>query len=336
MKKNTGKLITHELKNIFKSIKLISNSSYIYQNQKFSFGMNYEKLTNSNNSNYYFELNDIIYQLFHCRKEIFSTTQEIPSDLVADKEFVEILSEANVGNGTWEPGWRINNIGKEIIVEKDGLCLWTTPDFFYNVQKTKNLGDVGYLFLPKEFRFLNTGFYMALSDAPLDFESCYLKIYWNIQERGVPLLVNKITSSFNKLYIPFQLKVLNQRKNYPRSDSAVLYINMTDLLKEKKHFWKIYHLIKNYLYADTSIFVKKIGPGVGLADEIDDGEGFGQSRSSIVANSMISCFRKKITNLDEMIIETKKYFQKQGLDFNAPYLNSPNGDHYNDLIIKGV
>ncbi|MDH3677612.1 MAG: T3SS effector HopA1 family protein [Nitrosopumilus sp.] len=336
MKKNTGELITHELKNIFKSIKLISSSSYIFQNQNFSYGMTYEEIENSNNSNYYFELNDIIYQLFHCRRDIFSNTEEMSSELVADKEFMEILSEANFGSGTWEPGWRINSVGKDIIVEKEGLCLWTSPNFFYNEQKTKNVGDIGYLFLPKEFRFLNPGFYMALSDAPLDFESCYLKIYWNIQERGVPLLVNKITSSFNKLYIPFQLKVLNQRKNYPRSDSAVLYVNIADLQEEKKHFWKIYHMIKNYLYEDTSIFTKKIGPGVGLAEEIDDGEGFGQRRSIIVADSIISCFRKKITNLDEMVIETKKHFQKQGLDLSAPYLNSPNGDHYNDLIIKKV
>ena len=75
-----------------------------------------------------------------------------------------MLSNANTGVGTWEPGWEISKIEKngKLVVKKNGLKIWILPYQFVPLNSNRiEVGKKGYLLMVKEFRELLSGFYMA-------------------------------------------------------------------------------------------------------------------------------------------------------------------------------
>ena len=90
-----------------------------------------------------------------------------------NKNFVELLSNANTGIGTWEPGWEIFDIEKNgrIIVKKNELKLWILrSQFIPSDANNITIGNKGFLAMVKEFRELLPGFYMANGNVSLKKE----------------------------------------------------------------------------------------------------------------------------------------------------------------------
>ena len=310
------------LKQILESVSFTSDSSYNYDGRVLSTELDTGKIP-------YYPLPTLIYQLYHCRKT-FESLYSL--DSAPDLDLIETLSEANFGDGTWDPDWKITEIlNNEIVVEKNQLKLWTQKDFFTLGDDKKNnlsVGNEGYLFLQKEYRFLNPGFYMALGNQPLLFEDVYLKLYVNIFSSTSSVLMEKITQKLNNLEIPFQFKILSNPSSYPRSDAAVLYINKNEFLQYISEIATIFKPIREYLRPETSVFAKKLIPGIGLAEEIDDEQGFGFRMSNLFSSSLFSCFKLGLKSFDEQKSEFIKQFKDSNIDFSYTYLHSDSFSEY--------
>src|SRR5262249_18637667 len=66
-----------------------------------------------------------LYRDFYCRGRAMPSKQELrPLPLAGRKPFVELLSAANTGSGSWEGGWELRALNDgQVMVRKGGLEL---------------------------------------------------------------------------------------------------------------------------------------------------------------------------------------------------------------------
>ena len=110
-------------------------------------------------------LKNHLYQIFHCRQSGNQQQQMFTADNYSDnRNFVEMLSNANTGIGTWEPGWEVYKIerNERLVVKKNGINIWLHPYLLPLDGNHIEIGSKGYVSMVKEFRDLLPGFYMAI------------------------------------------------------------------------------------------------------------------------------------------------------------------------------
>lgn len=280
------------------------------------------------------------YHILHCRSMNFSN-ESMRFNYNIMREFVEVLSQANTSNGRWENGWEIMEImddDKTIKVKKgENIILYQNINHFRIPNGNLVVGKIGSILMPKEMRQISYGFYTLFGNASDDYPNdVTVRIYWNINSSGAKILIKNITTELNADEIPFQFKTLSNPFSYNRTDAAVLYIKKKYLENCSKIIEKIYAEIKNFIKPDVSLFVKKIYPGLGIAEDIEGNESFGQNRTRILAEAILPAkgkFRetKSINRKKEDIIS---YFQNLGIDINKPYLNANSLDVYDQIFDK--
>ncbi len=250
-----------------------------------------------------------------------------------------MLSNANTGIGTWEPGWEISKIEKngKLVVKKNGLKIWILPYQFVPLGNNRiEVGKKGYLRMVKEFRELLSGFYMANGNMTMEENISIVRIYWNVRSDGAIPLMNNLTTLLNQEKIPFQFKILNNANYFIRADAGVLYMDKKILEKSIYSLSKIFNSIKSFLKADTPLFAKRLSSGISLAEDPENGESFGQNRSKILSEAFYEIYKKNISTKEEKIREVRKYFQAKNIEINRPYLkNIESLDQY-EKMFKGL
>jgi hypothetical protein len=285
-------------------------------------------------------LRDLLYHVFHCRQP-YSLERKTVSTFQSSEsqDLSEALSSANVGQGTWEPGWEIKKIerdGKLLALHKNGLTLWVSPLQFSSVDGTNDVGKKGFVRMTKEYRNLLPGFYMAIGNTPAkDNEVTTVRLYWNIKSSHATLLMKFLTGELNILSIPFHLKILNNPHFYPRADAAVLYIKRNYLPRSRDILSLTYQNIRDYLNPTTPLFAKTLCHGISIAEDPipnSRNESFGQNRSRILAEAIFGAYKNGLKTINERFSEITRHFQNLKLDFERPYLNPLSSDNYGDLI----
>ena len=283
-------------------------------------------------------LDTYLYQQFHCREngnqQIFMNKNDFEN-----RNFVELLSNANTGIGTWEPGWEIFDIEKNgrIIVKKNELKLWILrSQFIPSDANNITIGNKGFLAMVKEFRELLPGFYMANGNVSLEEGIPIVRIYWNVILKGAIPLVNILTTELNKYGVPFQFKILNNINYFFRADSGVLYMSKKYLENSIPSLSRIYNHVKSFLKPETPLFAKRLSPGISLAEDPENGESFGQNRSRIFAESIFQIYKKNLSEKEEKIKEVKGYFRSKSIDINRPYLKNIESIDIYEKILNGV
>lgn len=334
-----------ELEYIIETTRINSLNSYVIGNQIYT-------ITDSNKSKFnYLDPNDDtdlqirslldqvgnhLYQAFHCRHNLNQQLVIRNENYFDNRNFVELLSNANTGIGTWEPGWEISKIEKngKLVVKKNGLKIWILPYQFVPLDNNRiEVGKKGYLLMVKEFRELLSGFYMANGNMTMEENISIVRIYWNVRSDGAIPLMNNLTTLLNQEKIPFQFKILNNANYFIRADAGVLYMDKKILEKSIYSLSKIFNSIKLFLKADTPLFAKRLSSGISLAEDPENGESFGQNRSKILSEAFYEIYKKNISTKEEKIREVQKYFQAKNIDINRPYLkNIESLDQYEKMF----
>jgi HopA1 effector protein family len=275
-----------------------------------------------------------LYADFYCAGSVRPPLNEPESEaLTGNSAFVRALSEANAGVGGREPGWLIvRGDGERLVVARDGLSLWMTPDEVYPVDRSDlSPGSRVGILMPKELLRLSPGFYMALGNAefPLDGSVPILRFYWNLRSEGAAWLIRALTTGLNDRRLAFRLKVVNEPGRYSRCDAGVLYTRQADYEQVARVVGQVHKTLAPALNGSTPALTKAVAPGLGLAEDPGIGSvSFGMSRCQLLAEAMVRCAELGRRDPEERMRAIEDRFAEAGLTLDRPYLNAGVDDHY--------
>jgi len=270
-----------------------------------------------------------LYQRLYCRPSRGASV--VRASTRASRVFVDELSRANCGAGTWEPGWVVNAVEDDgtLVVHKqrDDLTLWARPQEFRPADGTVGVGSTGRVHLGKELREMLPGYYTALGDAdhPADYGERsvgIVRLYWHLTSAIAPSWIHELTRTFNAAGVPFRAKVQSNPAGYFRADSAVLYIAHTDLTAVMRLVPELHQSVAAHLRPTTPMFTKRLAPGLAVAEDPGDGRSFGQHRSELVADGLIRAFERESTAWDDVVDAIASRFAEDGLAITRPWLNA--------------
>jgi hypothetical protein len=244
----------------------------------------------------------------------------------------DVLSPANMGRERWEHGWRVAQVypNGSILAQKGAKSVMFQPGHFTTGHGMPQQGAMAMVFLAKESRTLQLGFYYVMSETVPEqtVEARPSRIYFNIDEAGAPLLVRAVSTELNRFGIPFRFKTLSFSGAYVRSDSAVLFF-------AKRYFSVIACLlprllgeIKDHLRPATPLFSKKLADGIGLAEDPGNGESFGSNRIRLVAQAIWDAHLRGLESEEARLQELDVQFQQHGLRLDQAHLRAASADCY--------
>jgi hypothetical protein len=280
-------------------------------------------------------LANALYRRLYCRPQRVHAAA--PASHRAARSFVERLSEANCGRGTWEPGWVVRAVEPDgvLVVHKqtDDLTLWARPEQFRPRLEAAGPGAVGRLWLGKELREMLPGYYMALGDADQedhDPESppSTVRFYFHLVAAGAELWVRELTGRLNEASVPFHAKLHSDPAMYLRADAAVLYVARSDLARTMAILPALHASVARHLRSSTPIFTKRLARGLGVAEDPGDGRSFGQHRCGLVAEALVRHFEAGGTTGRGASSAVVARFAEAGLDSRRPWLNAGSPDAY--------
>jgi hypothetical protein len=273
------------------------------------------------------QLAELLYSVLHCRRP--AEPNEPYADWVGEKAFARRLARANAGRGTWQPGWTVAGIsdGQRIAVERYGVRFWTSADAVRTTDGLLAPGTAARVRSSRELRDLLGGFYTALGNAD-EPEGPGLRVYWHLYPSGAARLVQLLSSHLNDAGIPFWLKVLKDPVHYDRTDSAVLYLHHGAYRESAALLKKTREAIAPYLKAAVSAYVKRLAPGVGIAEDPVPDQSFGQHRSRLLAGLLSSRESVSVGSADERVRVLLEGIAASGLDPERFHLASGSRDDY--------
>lgn len=273
-----------------------------------------------------------LYVSFYCSSP--TTDSSEPVAFSEDPAFVAALSAANCGQGNLDADWRIVRRGADGHIEASryGLTVWALPDEV--APQVPNLPDNSLcrIKLPKEFRGMSPGFYMALGDAPTEDRLSSpreSRFYFNLRAQGAVEFMRIATTLLNAAGTPFRLKVGNHPDSYDRTDAAVLYVSLRTAAGAGDVLEHLYSRVAPFLDDECPAYTLCLAPGLGCADDPATGESFGQHRSRLVASALLLASGSNTP--DDIRSRVAATFAAAGLDAARPHLSPPFHDVYQQL-----
>jgi HopA1 effector protein family len=276
-----------------------------------------------------------LYWRLYCRP---SHGRAMPvGDTRASRVFVDRLSQANCGTGSWEPGWVVRAVEDHgtLAVSKGGddMTLWAQPKQFRPLHGTVAIGTVGRLRLAKELREMLPGYYTVLGDAdqPADGNGSRgdtLRFYWHLTAEIAPGWINQLTRRFNTVGVAFHAKVLSDPGAYLRADAGVLYIALADAAAAMTIIPGLHRAVSASLRPTTPMFTKRLARGIAVAEDPGDGRSFGQHRCQLVAEGLVRAFQDGQTATEDVTAAVAARFAEDGLLITRPWLNPGSRQQY--------
>jgi hypothetical protein len=255
-------------------------------------------------------------------------------DPLAQRDLLSALSAANTGQGTWEPGWKIDHIDEDgrVAVAKDGLTFWVEPSGLRVHSAPIQPGEFCRVRVAKELRGLMPGFYVAIGDGDpddsRDAPEPLVRFYWHLRPESAVPYIAAVTGALNARGVPFRTKVLSEPSSYVRADAGVLYLGRRRLREIGDAIARIHRTIAPGLRPEVPRFTKGLAPGLGLAEDPSNGLSFGQHRCRLVARAAWRSFSRGDAGRDSRSQALAAEFRDAGLDPARPYLEPRSVDDY--------
>lgn len=259
--------------------------------------------------------------------------EEVPQPQQAPQSLEDELTAANTTRERWEGGWQIVQFAPTgaIYARKGTMTQMVAPGRYALPQGgTPFPGAWVNIQIAKESREIQPGFYHVFSDVPLDDSTAgnLTRIYFNVDEAGAAPLVHAVTSTLNRLLVPFRMKTLSYRGLYTRSDAAVLFFS-------KRHFGIVARLlgrirgaVRDHLRARTPLMTKRLHDGIGVAEDPGGGDSFGTHRCRLIAQAIWDAYSRGAHSEEARFEELALQFTRNGLAIDKPWLRSGSADIY--------
>jgi hypothetical protein len=272
-----------------------------------------------------------LYGRMYCRP---SGSHVAASDMLALRDYVGVLSAANTGTGTWEAGWTVAapEEDQQVAVAKDGITFWVAPHDVRTSGRRLVPGARCRVRIGKELRHLIPGFYTAIGNGSAndlrDTLGLQVRLYWHLTAASAPRYLQMITERLNAIGLPFRTKVVVDPNLYMRADAGVLYIERSAFARARGSIQAVHHELRAELRPEVPMFTKRLADGLGLAEDPGDGLSFGQSRCSLAARALWSCYSDGLADVNARLERVALVFRQCGLDPARPYLNPRSSDIY--------
>jgi HopA1 effector protein family len=241
--------------------------------------------------------------------------------------FLSELSAANAGSRSREPGWIVDRRDADgrIVVRRNGLSLWARPEEVVGPADPEAEVSIR---LPKELLRLSPGFYLALGEEEFQPDEPVVRVYWHLRREGAPRLVRELTAPLNAGGLPFRLKVLKDPNAYSRCDAGVLYVRSRDFRRVAPLVARTRSAVEQQLRDTTPALTKRLGDGVGLAEEPPSAESFGMHRCGLLAEGAIRAWEAGAERAEDALPLVEAGLGEAGISLDAPYLNPGSDDRY--------
>ena len=276
-------------------------------------------------------LADAIYVSLHSRVPVQGSVVSGFTNWVGARDFADRLSSANLGSGTWQGGWTARSIEADgrIVAERNGVRFWVPPGEYRPLSGGPTIDRPGAVRIPREYFELASGFYLAHGNADDTRDAGNtVRVYWHLAPTGAARLVRLMTHHLNQAGIGFQLKVLSEPLRYHRTDPAVLYLARTDCPGAWPVLRRIHEEIAPWLRSRISLLVKRMAPGVGLAEDPGDGSSFGEHRGRLLAAILADPEWSALDAMAERIAFVSSRLARDGYDLDRIYLNPGSRDDF--------
>lgn len=242
------------------------------------------------------------------------------------------LSAANMTRERWEQGWRIGQVypNGSIHAQKGARWVMFQHGHYTSGHGMPHPGAMAAVFLAKESRTLQPGFYYVMSEnvPEQSVEARPTRIYFNVDEAGAPLLVRAISTELNRFEIPFRFKTLSYSGTYTRADCAVLFFGKRYFTVIARLLPRIVTSVKDHLRPSTPLFTKKLRDGVAIAEDPGNGESFGSHRVRLVAQAIWDAHLRGLQSEEARMQELDLQFQQNALRLDQPHLRGESADLY--------
>ncbi|HWI60375.1 MAG TPA: T3SS effector HopA1 family protein [Symbiobacteriaceae bacterium] len=279
-----------------------------------------------------YSLQNHLYAQLYCRGLLERPRGPAPAPWPVSAELEPLdarMAAANAGHGCWQSGWLgEGTVGEEMLVARDGLHL--RVDQRDCMSADIQPGAIVKLWMGKDLPAASPGFFMILGDA--EVQGPLLRVYWNVTADGAVPLVRAVTTTFNRARLPFQLKLLNNPRQYGRCDAAVLYAGRGQYSAVREMLPELYHEVAGHLREPVPAFTKPLAPGVGLAeDPAGQNASFGQHRCGQLALALTQAHEAGLSSTDERTRFVMDRLVQAGINPDAPYLDPGSSDIYQPL-----
>jgi len=252
-----------------------------------------------------------------------------------DESWISLVSAANSSKERWEEGWQIQQFlpSGEVYAQKGALQRAFWPGEFMR------RGDYGLpprqgtpiaVFLPREARNAQPGFYFAFGETPCaaEDEAPTVRFYWNVNRDGAAPLTNKLSVALNQYQVPFRFKIVSHPALLDRSDTAVLYVGRryyriaAELALETRDY------VAAGLDCDVPLFTRRLADGLAFAEDPGSQESFGMSRCRLLAEGLWLAFSEGRSNAADRLARVNQHFAASGTSLDRPYLNFASIESY--------
>lgn len=291
-------------------------------------------------------LRDKIYRDAYCPGAPRATAPRETELVGRDSRLADELAAANSGQGSWESGWKVVSIEEDagprfrtpgvssghatsrtLGVESRGLRIWVrTGEYKCRDGEKPNVGDIVDIHLPRGSFDISPGYYSAFSDVPIQNSNPrpLIRLYLAVRPDSAPVAMAAMTGALNSANIPFRFKVLSEGRSYNRCDTAVLYFNSHDSKAAEQPLVEALSRLSTLLNDAVPAFTSRVAPGVGMAEEPDSPESFGENRSGLVAEGIIRMADHGMQGGLKYLLAP---WSEAGISLDTPHLNpSSSGD----------
>lgn len=254
--------------------------------------------------------------------------------LTGVSSYIEKLSVANSGQGSWSDGWERVGLGdlREGLVaaQRGGLLLIAGEGEYREGAEDHTLQ----LRFSKELPAESPGFYMAVGDLDLDtplpagvdaIEGGLVRFYWHLSPDGAVKLMQFGTLALNAARIPFKMKVLNDPGHFVRCDSAVLYIQRHYHVQTLDLLGDVYAELRADARNTVPAFTLELAGGLGLAEDPGGGGSFGMHRCGLIAEGLIRAYEAGGESDEVRLRFVLDCFKEAGVSIEKPYLSETGG-----------
>jgi hypothetical protein len=277
------------------------------------------------------QLAGALYGTYYCpgtTDEAAASPPSAPLPVPAERaRTMALLSAANCTPNGFDPAWTVYSIDGQgnAFVSKNGALRqlvanqWT----FANPAETAlRVGALVQLTISKEDTTLQPVFYHVRGTELVSQQSEFVRVYFNTTFEGALLLVQGITAAFNEYRLPFLFKCLNHPDLFTRTDSAVLYISKFDFHLAYRLLRPLLTQLAPHLRPAVPLFTRPLRPGVSFCEDPADGQSFGMSRCSLLAEALLAAYDKQLAPGPDQLAEIERVLTQNGLTSERIYLNA--------------